>query len=116
MKGRLFTQAFIKLRYENHLERYTDRVIIPEDQRVVINTMDMYLHCNCANCGKDVLYGDTWSSVEWYDESGVWALPVCRECHEREMRVVLNDNQTAQTDTAVNPSQPDRDQGTGREV
>lgn len=92
MRGRLFTRALVKVRYDRRLESYTDRIMIPDDQRVVINTMDMELLCNCANCSKEVKYGDTWSSREWYDESGIWALPVCRDCHEKEMRDALNDH------------------------
>jgi len=92
MKGRLFTRAFVKVRYDDRLKSYTDRITIPDDERVVINTMDMELPCNCSNCGKEVKYGDTWSSTEWFEESGIWALPVCRDCHESEMRKALNDH------------------------
>lgn len=92
MRGRMYTRALVKTKYDAHMKSYTDRIVIPDEELVVINTTDMELLCNCACCGKEVKYGDTWSSTEWFDESGVWSLPVCRECHEREMRKALNDH------------------------
>lgn len=94
VRGKLYTRALVKVKYDRSIKSYTDRVTIPDEQLVVINTMDMTLRCNCSNCGQVVEYGETWSSKEWYDDSGIWALPVCRECHEREMRLALDDHKT----------------------
>lgn len=89
MKGRRYTKTLQKVRYDLKKKKYTDRYTVPDDQLIVVTTMDMKLLCNCAECGRAVLYGDTWSSHVWYDESGVWSLPVCRACHEAEIKMEL---------------------------
>lgn len=40
----------------------------------------------CPSCGKRFVFGKGYTSYEWFDENGVWALCVCPDCHSKEMK------------------------------
>ena len=45
---------------------------------------DMSKECNCAQCGKRMVYGDGYTSLEVHDDFG-FGYAVCPECYELEM-------------------------------
>ena len=47
---------------------------------------DMDEKINCAECGKEVTFGETYSSFRIFNDSGVFSHMVCPECHEREYK------------------------------
>lgn len=56
----------------------------PDDWKVSFFCADMDEIVNCACCGKELPYGDTYTSRELYDGSGMFGMAVCPECHEAE--------------------------------
>lgn len=39
----------------------------------------------CASCGKELPYGDCYTSLEYFDKSGMFGLCVCPKCHKSEV-------------------------------
>ncbi len=56
----------------------------PDDWRVSFYCADMYELVNCACCGKELTYGDSFTSQELYDGSGLFGMAVCPKCREAE--------------------------------
>ncbi len=44
---------------------------------------DMDLPINCTNCGKEMTYGDGYTSLELHNHIGL-GYPVCEDCYEQE--------------------------------
>ncbi|MCI2032073.1 MAG: hypothetical protein LKJ69_01575 [Lactobacillus sp.] len=40
---------------------------------------------NCADCGKRVEFGRTYTSLEAFTDGGAFGLPVCGECYTKEL-------------------------------
>ena len=56
----------------------------PDDWKVSFFCADMDELVNCACCGKELPYMDTYTSRELYDCSGIFGMAVCPECHKAE--------------------------------
>jgi len=39
---------------------------------------------NCASCGKEVKYGETYTSLEQFIDDGSFGLSVCADCYAKE--------------------------------
>ena len=46
---------------------------------------DMDAIVACAQCGKPVHYGDTYSSKEIQSDGAAWGYAVCEDCHRAEL-------------------------------
>ena len=44
---------------------------------------DMEKIVRCINCGREVAYGNCFTSLRWHTEHG-FGYPVCEECHRVE--------------------------------
>lgn len=47
--------------------------------------MDLDRRINCANCEREVKYGETYTSRKYHNQLGL-GYPVCQECHEDEIK------------------------------
>jgi hypothetical protein len=51
---------------------------------IVLYTQDMNLPINCTNCGKEMVYGDSYTSRELHNAAG-FGFPVCEQCYNDEI-------------------------------
>lgn len=58
---------------------------IPDEWRVKVYESDMDALVNCCQCGKEIKFGETYTSQEVHTEMG-FGFVVCPECHESEMK------------------------------
>ena len=56
----------------------------PDDWTVCALAFGMDEEISCACCGKKICYGDAYTSREIYDNSGMFGMCICLECHEAE--------------------------------
>lgn len=75
----------MKLRKWNYETREYDPYEVPDDWELVLTTQDMEQHVNCAQCGKDMTFGDGYTSREVHTNVG-FGYPVCEQCYENERR------------------------------
>lgn len=80
-----------KWNYEKHdYELY----IIPDGWEVCLYTEDMDKIVNCVQCGKEIKYGNTYTSQEVHTHLGL-GYHVCEDCHivelERKIGAKVND-------------------------
>lgn len=50
----------------------------------VLYTENMSLIVHCAQCGKEIMYGDGYTSMEIHTSLGL-GYPVCEDCHAQEL-------------------------------
>lgn len=56
---------------------------VPDDKTFIVYSADMDLPVNCANCFKDMTYGQGYTSRTIHTEVG-FGYPVCEDCYEKE--------------------------------
>lgn len=59
---------------------------VPDDWRLAIYEVDMDTLCNCCQCGKEIPYGESYTSQEVHTPGLGYA--VCEACHEKEMKIL----------------------------
>ncbi len=57
----------------------------PPKGTIILFTQDIELPINCTSCGKDMTYGEGYTSRELHTNSGL-GFPVCEDCYEDERR------------------------------
>lgn len=60
---------------------------------VVLVSHDMGLPMNCANCGMETTFGDSFTSLELHTSVG-FGYPVCEGCYEQEYDRKIESKQT----------------------
>lgn len=75
----------MKLRKWNYETREYDLYEVPDDWELVLVTRDMEQHVNCAQCGKDMTFGEGYTSREVHTNVG-FGYPVCEACYEDEVK------------------------------
>lgn len=58
---------------------------VPDDWEVKAFSLDMEEEINCAQCGKRISFGSSYTSREVHTDSGL-GYPVCEDCHNEEIR------------------------------
>lgn len=53
---------------------------IPKDWKCRCISNDLSEKINCASCGKELTFGESYTSCEIFDDSGFWGMNVCEEC------------------------------------
>lgn len=48
--------------------------------------VDLSKVISCASCGKEIVYGDAKTSLEIFQDNGIFAYHVCPTCYEEEMK------------------------------
>jgi hypothetical protein len=56
---------------------------IPDDWNVKVYSDDVDEIINCADCGKEIRYGDSYTSLEIQSRRG-FSYCVCKDCSDRE--------------------------------
>ena len=71
-------------RYNFDLDDLTE-ITIKDDWNCPLLPRSFQAAINCANCGKAIQFGKSFTSIEVQTAEGLgfW---VCKECHERELR------------------------------
>ena len=67
----------------NYEKNDYDPYVISDDWRIVLYTENMDEIVNCCSCGREVEYGDCYTSKEIHNQVGM-GFPVCEECYEEE--------------------------------
>ena len=75
-------------RYNRLLHQYVD-VKIPDDWYVSIFEQDMDKLVNCANCGKEIRYGNGYTSQEYHETVFGLGYIVCKKCSDEETKLRL---------------------------
>jgi hypothetical protein len=68
----------------NYDKRDYEEYIYPKEWDICLYSEDMDKIVNCASCGKELRYGDTYTSQELHCNVGL-GYGVCEECHNKEM-------------------------------
>ena len=58
---------------------------VPEDWHVSCYETDMGRRVNCAGCGEEVAFGDTYTSRVLHTKVTGFGYGVCEKCHRHEM-------------------------------
>lgn len=56
----------------------------PNGTTLVLYTTNMNDHTNCANCMKDMVFGDCYTSKQYHNTYGL-GYPVCEDCYNKEL-------------------------------
>lgn len=75
----------MKLRRWNYEKREYLEVEIPENYNIRLYCGDMEEIVNCPNCGKELKYGETYTSKEHHNSIGL-CYGVCEDCHNEEWK------------------------------
>lgn len=71
------------LRRFNPFTKEYDLHTVPLDWKVIIYHDNLDININCASCGKELRYGDSFTSLEIHNKLGM-GYCVCEECYKRE--------------------------------
>ena len=69
----------------NYITREYDPYEIPDNWNVKLYSLDMDEIINCTSCGKEVTYGECYTSFELHNDVGL-GYPVCQECYDEEIK------------------------------
>lgn len=58
---------------------------IPDEWVIILHSDDMDMTINCTNCGKEMDYGQGYTSRTIHTSMG-FGYPVCEECYEVEFK------------------------------
>lgn len=76
----------MKLSKWNYDTKEYDDYEVPDDWKCKLSyAMDMDEIVNCPHCGKEVKYGDCYTSLEIHSKSGL-GFSVCDKCYEEEIK------------------------------
>ena len=56
---------------------------VPDEWEFILYTTDMDRLTTCPHCGKEIRFGDTYTSLEIHTHMG-FGYPVCPKCNEKE--------------------------------
>ena len=68
------------LRRFNEAAREYEPYEVPDEWKLLAYSNDMDEKCNCAMCGKELRYGDTYTSFQIHTKNG-FGYGVCESCH-----------------------------------
>jgi len=67
----------------NYQKQDYDPYYVPDDKKLVLYSDDMHLVVNCCQCLKEIIYGDSYTSLEVHNSIGL-GYPVCFNCYQEE--------------------------------
>ncbi len=73
------------IRKWNFEKREYEDYVVPEGKVPMFYSTDMNELGNCASCGRDIKYGDCYTSRQLHTLSGM-GYSVCPDCHAKEVR------------------------------
>ena len=75
----------MKLNKWDWIKKEYKTVTIPDSWNCITYSSNMDETVNCAQCGKEVKYGETYCSQEIHTVPGGMGYAVCEDCHKKEM-------------------------------
>lgn len=63
---------------------------VPDEYKIKVSTADLEETINCADCGKQILYGNSFRSREIKSNYG-FNYAICIDCHKKELGNVYKD-------------------------
>lgn len=72
----------------NYETRQYEEYTVPSDWNVSMYETDMEKVVSCAECGKQIKYGESFTSVKIHDEVG-FGYAVCYDCHCKGLKEKL---------------------------
>ena len=75
----------MELRKWNYKTHEYDPIEVPDEWNIPLYTDDMEEIVNCPHCGKELPYGETYTSKEIHNWVG-FGYGVCEECYEEEWK------------------------------
>lgn len=75
----------MKLKKWNYQKHVYEDYEIPNDWKISLYEVELDTLVNCCQCGKEIEFGETYTSQEIHTEHG-FGFMVCPECHECEMK------------------------------
>lgn len=83
-RGSLGREVFeMKARKFNFKTRRYTEYELPQFAKMYTPNMNEFIPC--AQCGKRIRYGDSYTSLQIHNEMGL-AYPVCHECYDKEWK------------------------------
>lgn len=67
----------------NETKKTYEPYSVPEEWNCPITCYNMRMYVNCARCGKEIMFGDGYTSMQIHNDYGL-GYTVCEECHEKE--------------------------------
>lgn len=58
---------------------------VPAEWKVTVYTDDLNDVIQCAHCGKELTYGDSYTSFEIHNHAGL-GYCVCEDCYKKELK------------------------------
>ena len=71
----------MKIRKWNDEKNDYDFMEVPDDWKLPLYSEDMDEIINCVNCGREVKYGDCYTSMRYHTNAG-FGYYECEECYE----------------------------------
>lgn len=75
----------MKLRKWNYETHEYEPIEVPDEWNIPLYPDDMEEIVNCPHCGKELPYGETYTSKEIHNWVGL-GYGVCEECYEKEWK------------------------------
>lgn len=75
----------MEIRKWNYKTHEYDSIEVPDEWNVSLYTENMDEIVNCPHCGKELRYGETYTSKEIHNWIGL-GYGVCEECYEEEWK------------------------------
>lgn len=72
----------------DYISKTYQKYMIPAEWKVATYSEDMEEKVNCCQCGKEIKFGDSYSSQEIQTQMG-FGYATCEKCHEEEMERCL---------------------------
>lgn len=69
----------------NYKTKKYDEYTLPEGATTFASDLDAVV--NCASCGKQMKYGDGYTSMEIHTPSSGFGYIVCSDCYDREIAI-----------------------------
>ena len=69
----------------NTKKRKYEDYVIPDNWKVKLYSKDMNEKVNCTSCGKEIKFGDSYTSLEIHTDMG-FGFAVCENCHNEEIK------------------------------
>ena len=79
----VYARVLQKWDYVTHRYR---QILVPVDWNCKTYTEDFQEVVNCQHCGKELPFGETFTSLEIQTDMGI-GYGVCEECHKEELRL-----------------------------
>lgn len=78
----------MKINKWNFLTKEYDQVEIPNNRNISLYSNDMNQIIQCVNCGKEIRFGDSYTSRQYHSEMG-FGYCVCDQCYKKEWELEL---------------------------